>query len=165
MPKFELYRPKQVTFDFYDFAETERLIAAAATLPAQLSRDHFAVGEGDWGRMIVVGFRTGMRIGELLALRWPNVHLRASRIHICEATTRGVTDTPKSGKACDLPLSRVALEALKAQRHLRGPYVFCTLDGNQLTREQCLEPLALASKRAGVRPATWHVLRHCLHPI
>ncbi|MEM9493477.1 MAG: site-specific integrase, partial [Myxococcota bacterium] len=160
VPKHELYRPKEQKFDFCDFGEADQLIVGARSLPARFSRDRFAVGEGDWGRMIVVGLKTGMRIGELLALRWPHVLARWNKLRVVEATTRKVTDSTKSGKDRDIPLSRLALEALRAQRHLRGPYVFCDLDGAQLTREQCVKPLEQACQQAGLRRLTWHVLRH-----
>ena len=159
-PRTELYRPRDESFDFLNFEEAERLIAAAAKLPAQGKRDRFAVSQGDWGRMILVALKTGMRIGELLALRWPSVQLKARKIHVCESVVRGVVGSPKSGKAREVPLSRQALEALKAQRHLRGELVFCDVDGKRLTQDQCEKPLRVACEKAGLRRVTWHVLRH-----
>lgn len=149
-----------MSFDFLTFEEAERLIAAAAKVPAQGKRDRFAVGAGDWGRMILVALRTGMRIGELLALRWPNVQMKARKIHVCESFVRGVVGSPKSGRAREVPLSRQALEELKAQRHLRGELVFCDGDGKRLTQDQVEKPLRLACEKAGLRRVTWHVLRH-----
>jgi integrase len=48
--------------DFLSFEEAERLVAAAHDM-------------GEWRTMIVVGLRTGLRFGELLALRWEDVDL------------------------------------------------------------------------------------------
>jgi integrase len=45
-------------FDFLDFDEADRLRAAA---------------EPAWRTMILVAMRTGMRMGELLPLRWDDV--------------------------------------------------------------------------------------------
>lgn len=159
VPKHELYRPKERAFHFYDFEEAERLIAAAECLPARFPRDRFAVAAGDWGRMIVIALRTGMRIGELLALRWPLVRLDARKLFVSEATTRGVTDSPK-GKNREIPLSDQALEAFRAHRHLRSELVFCDLEGQPLRREQCVKPLLEARKRAGLDNGLWHTLRH-----
>ncbi len=160
VPRTELYRPREVGFDFLDFAEAERLAAAAARLPARGQRDRFSVGVGDWGRMVVLALKTGMRIGELLALRWPNVRLKARKLHVCEAVCRGVVGSPKSGRSREVALSKQAADALRAQRHLRGELVFCDLDGGRLTQDQCEKPLRTACERAGLRRVTWHVLRH-----
>ena len=161
VPKLELFRPPPPPFDFFDFEEAERLLAAARTIPGYDPLDDFAVGEGDWGRMIVVGIKTGMRIGELIALRKRNVHFHAGVIHVCEAIADGIVGLPKSGKPRDLPMSKAVVEALRAQQqHSRSEYVFCTLDGDPLAYHQCPKPLALACERAGLRRVTWHALRH-----
>ena len=160
VPKFELFRPAPPPFDFLDFEEAERLIEAAQTIPGHDPRDHFAVGDGDWGRLVLVAIKTGMRIGELTALRQHNVHFQAGVIHVCEAITDGVMDLPKSGKPRDIPMSKAVKNALLAQRHDRGEYVFSTLEGHYLTDSRGQKPLDLACKRAGLRRVTWHVLRH-----
>jgi integrase len=161
-PKHELYRPKNPGFDFLDFEEAQRLIEAARAVPGSLPRDHFEVGDGDWGRMILLALRTGMRIGELLALRWPNASLRAARVHVCEAIVRGIRGTPKGNRTRDIPLSAQAMDALRQQRHSRvcGEQVFCDLEGKPLRWEQCKKPLAIACRLAELRPVGWHTLRH-----
>ncbi len=159
-PRHELYRPKDPAFDFLDFAEADEIIAAAQSLPPHFSRSSFSVGDGDWGRMILFAIRTGLRVGEILALRWDNVDLIAGKIHVCESVTRDTLGTPKSGRARDVPLSQQALKSLRKQRHLRGEQVFCDLDGKRLIRDQCVGPLAQACRRAHLRNITWHQLRH-----
>ena len=68
--------------------------------------------------------------------------------------------TPKNGKPREVPLSEQALKALKRHRHLRGPLVFCELDGRALTHTAVKWPLWRACKKAGLRLVQWHVLRH-----
>lgn len=160
VPKVELFRPGQPPFDFFDFDEAEKLLAAAQTLPGRLPYDQTAVAEGNWGHMILVAIKTGMRIGELLALRPSNVHFQASVINVCEALADGIIGLPKSGKPRDLPVSATARNALQAQAERGEPYVFTTLDGTRLTRARCQKALDIACKRAGLRRVTWHVLRH-----
>jgi integrase len=132
-------------FDFLDFDEAVRLEKGAA---------------GEWAVMITVGLTTGLRQGELLALRWEDVDLVRGRLLVRRAVARGVIGTPKSGKSREIPLNEKALAALKRQRHLRGELVFCDDAGKMLRKGSCKWPLWSACKRAGLRRIGWHVLRH-----
>jgi integrase len=110
--------------------------------------------------MILVALRTGMRIGELMALQWQDVDLVAGRITVRHNVVWGHHGTPKSGKPREIPLSNDALAALKSHRHLRGALVFCDDGGHLLTEGEVRHPLWRACKRAGLRQITWHVCRH-----
>jgi integrase len=66
---------------FFTFDEAKRLVAAA---------------DGEWQTMILVALRTGMRIGELLALQWRDVDLVAGRITVRRNVVWGVTSVPRS---------------------------------------------------------------------
>lgn len=145
VPDFEWLKSDKPDFDFLDFEEAKRLVAAA---------------DGEWRTMILVALRTGMRIGELLALQWQDVDLVAGRINVCRNVVWGHIGTPKSGKSREIPLSNDALIALKSHRHLRGPLVFCDEGGHMLTEGEVKHPLWRACKRAGLRSITWHVCRH-----
>ena len=110
--------------------------------------------------MILIGLRTGLRQGELLALRWEDVDLKTGLLRVRQSVTRGHVTEPKSGKGRDVPLSDDAVAAFKTQRHLRGPLVFCDQDGTMLVKTECKWPLWRACQRAGLRRISWHVLRH-----
>lgn len=132
--------------DFLDFDEAERLLAGA---------------EPAWRAMVLLGLRTGLRHAELIALRWDHVDLVAGRLHVREALKDdGSVGAPKNGHSRIVPLSDDARQALKAHRHLRGPFVFCAEDGRMLTRWECHRPLRRACQRAGLRRIGWHCLRH-----
>ena len=138
---------------FLDFDEADRLVEGA--------------GGDSLGRaMIVTALNTGLRLGELLALRWGAVDLRAGRLHVREAVARGVVGTPKSGRSREVPLNDTAIDALRAHMHLRGPLVFSAEDGWMLTKNEAKAPLRRARRRvkswsaAGTRcdtrsPRTW----------
>jgi integrase len=145
VPEVEWLKAPKPEFDFFTFEEAERLLAAA---------------EGEWRTMILVGLRTGMRQGELLALRWEDVDLVAGRITVRQNAVWGLVGTPKSGKGREIALGEEVLAALKAHRHLRGPLVFCAMDGAMLTSGEMKWPLWRSCKRAGLRRIGWHVLRH-----
>lgn len=132
-------------FDFLTFEEAERLIAGA---------------DGLWAPMITVALKTGLRLGELLALRWDDVDLVVGRLMVRRAAARGLIGTPKSGRSREIPLSMDALRALKAHRHLKGDLVFSDEKGQLLVKTATKWPLWRACKRAGLRRIGWHVLRH-----
>lgn len=132
-------------FDFLDFEEAERLVAAA---------------DGEWRAMIVLGLKGGLRQGELLALRWEDVDLVVGRMLVRRAVARGKIGTPKSGRSREVAIGKNAVAALRQHRHLHGELIFSRSDGALLTKGECKWPLWRACKRAGIRRIGWHVLRH-----
>ncbi len=145
LPEIDWIKIPPAEFDFLDFDEADRLVAAA---------------DGEWRTMILVALRTGMRMGELLGLRWVDVDLSAGRIHVRQNYVMGHLGLPKSGKSREIPLGDDVIEALGAHRHERGPLVFCDAAGNHLTAGLLGWPLKRALKRAGLRKIGWHKLRH-----
>lgn len=146
-PKVSLMKKEPQKHRFLDFDESKRLIAAVTPL--------------DWWRtMVLVGLRTGLRRGELLALRWEDVDLAGSLLNVQRSVWKGQEKAPKSGKARKVPLSVDAREALRLlpSRFLKG-YVFG--DGKtRLTTGELQSPMITASKRAELARVGWHVLRH-----
>jgi len=140
-----LLRAPPPTFDFLTFEEAERLVAGSSP---------------EWRAMIVVALKTGLRHGELLALRWEDIDLVAGRLMVRRSLSGKRIDTPKNHKSREVALSDEAIWALKAHRHLRGELVFCDEKGQLLTRYACKWPLWQACKRAGIRLVGWHTLRH-----
>jgi len=60
-----------------------------------------------------------------------------------------------------VPLSDAALAALKAHRHLKGPYVFCEADGARLTHSAVKDVVPWTCLKAGLaKRLTTHDLRH-----
>ena len=145
IPEFEWFRSPLPEFDFFTFEEATRLIEAARE---------------EWRPMIQAAMRTGLRRGELLALRWQDVDLHAGKMLVRQNIVRGVIGTPKSGKPREIPLSKETVAALKAHRHLRGPLVFCDQDGAGWKTNHVQRELARTCKKAGLRSVGWHVMRH-----
>lgn len=147
LPEFQLLRGPKPEFDFLDFDEAERLVRAADT-NARV--------------MILCALKTGMRIGELIALRWGDVDLDAGHLMVRRSYYRGTIGAPKSGKDRKIPISRALESALRAHRHDRSEIVFCDPDrgGDYLRNNRVYAPLAKAYKAAGLRHIGWHVLRH-----
>ena len=110
---------------------------------------------------------TGMRQGELLALRWRDVDWEAKRIRVRRNYTRGYWSTPKSrsGERA-VPLSGRVEGELRA--HLQrsrfcgeDDLVFANpLSGDVLPHSPLVRRLKKALKAAGVRAIRFHDLRH-----
>lgn len=143
-PQIKWLKPPPPEFDFLTFDESDQLIAAA---------------DCEWRAMITVALRTGLRLGELLALRWSDVDLEVGRIVVRRAVARGVVGTPKNGRTREVALSKQALEVLQNHPE-RGQLVFCTPAGQMLTRGATKWPLYRACECAGLRRIGWHVARH-----
>jgi integrase len=145
VPEVDWLKVPRPEFDFLDFDEADRLVAAA---------------DAEWRTMILVALRTGMRVGELLGLRWADVDLAGGRINVRQAYVRGRFVLPKSHKAREIPLGDEVAGVLRAYRHERGPLVFCDARGNPLRAALLQWPLKRALKRARLRGIGWHDLRH-----
>ena len=64
-----------------------------------------------------------------------DIDLVTGLLRVRRSVTRGFVTEPKSGKGRDIPLGDEAIAALKAERHLRGPLVFCDARSRVSTRD------------------------------
>lgn len=167
VPKVKLMK---VPLDHPRFlAEAE---AAALLEAAQRHRG----GALDWSVMILVGLRTGLRIGELRGLQWGDVDWDRALLHI-RRTDPGRADldpnAPKGNRPRILPLTPDALAALvglfrDAKRRKAEHWVFPG-SGSWHGRERyttraeggCASAMGRIAKAAGLdEEVTWHTLRH-----
>jgi len=130
-----------------------------------------AVPEDPLGRvervMYLTAAMTGMRQGELFALRWRDVDWSACRIRVRRNFVRGEFGTPKSKRSSrSVPLaSRVAteLELLSQESRWKGDddLVFAHPEtGKPIDRSKLLKRFKAALHRADVRAVRFHDLRH-----
>ncbi len=145
VPAFEPLKVQKQTFDFLSFEEAELLLERST---------------GEAHTMIALVLNTGLRAGEVVALKWDDVGLRTRTLTVARSDWYGVEGSPKGGDSETVPLNDRAQAALQAHRHLRGPYVFCHDDGAKLTYRQASGLLERACRLAGMRVVGLHVLRH-----
>jgi integrase len=109
---------------------------------------------------------TGLRQGELIALRWIDVDWSASRIRVADSYVRGAFDSPKNHRGRSVPMAdRLAGEL---ERHFQASrwraendLVFAhPATGHVLDSSKLRKRFYVALERAGVHHITFHGLRH-----
>ena len=108
---------------------------------------------------------TGLRIGELLALRWQDVDLQDGFLSVRQTVYEGHFDEPKSRRSKRrIPLGPICVEILASLKHTEAvpsALVFSARNGSPLSRRNLLNrQLKPACKALGLTGANWHWLRH-----
>jgi integrase len=98
---------------------------------------------------------TGLRMGELLALRWRHIDFASRILHVQRNYVEGEEDTPKSHRRRSVPVSDqavVVLEALSRREHFTGPddLVLCDEVGHHLDDNTVRDEFYAALERAGL---------------
>jgi integrase len=124
--------------------------------------------------LILTGFRSGLRIGELMALQWGDIDFRHRLIHVTRNITRGKVTTPKSqssiryvrmttqltGELKSLLQSRKA-EKLKMGWKEMPDWVFYNSNGHFLNYGNFVNRVwNRAMKKSGLCRRTPHDMRH-----
>lgn len=156
--------PRDEQIRFLTQPELERVLAAPPPPTA-------ARAERDWWPVVRVhvltAAMTGMRLGELRALRWADLDMAAMKVRVRQSYVRGEYGSPKSRRAVRaVPLaSRLVAELDEHHKRtvwnqdedlvLAHPHT-----GRPLDRVRLLEHFKAALQRADVRPVRIHDLRH-----
>jgi len=123
-----------------------------------------ATSEQD-GTIYLTAAFTGLRLGELLALRWRDVDFANSSIHVRQSFTNGRVDTPKSGQERTVPMADEVAQALaklgKRDHNTEDDdLVFCGSKGGHLAGHRLRDRYKAALDKAGLRALRFHDLRH-----
>jgi integrase len=108
---------------------------------------------------------TGLRIGELLALRWRDVDLERCGLRVTQSVYDGHFDEPKSQRSKrSIPLGAKSIEILAARKPAGvnpDALVFSTDTGTPLDRHNLINrQLKPTCKKLGLTGVSWHWLRH-----
>lgn len=126
-------------------SEVESLLKAAGKLGRHAHRDK---------TLILVAYRHGLRVSELISLKWDQFDLKAARMHV---------NRLKNGIAATHPLEGDEIRALRRlQRdYPDSPFVFSTERGGPLCRSAVNKLVKRAGEKAEIPfPVTPHQLRH-----
>lgn len=120
--------------------------------------------------MFLVGILTGLRVGEILELRWSDVELPSEQIRVQQACYRGDLGSPKTkGSRRPVPLPKpltAALTRLKegSKQEPEDTLVFHAASGKPYSDTNLLHrELKPAGQQVGAPWLNWHTLRrtHC----
>jgi integrase len=123
-----------------------------------------ASSETDAAIFLTAAF-TGLRMGELFALRWRDIDFAGSSVRVRASHYAGNLTTPKSGKVRAVPLApdvASALAALGQRAHWAGDddLVFAGDTGSYLDGSALRRRYKATLGHAGLRPLRFHDLRH-----
>jgi len=118
------------------------------------------------------GFRTGMRLGELQGLQWPDFDFNSRFIEVRRSYVRGRITTPKSGKTRRVDMTPHLAETLKELKLKRkkealrkgrevSEWVFCNEEGNILSSANLRKRVFFrCQEKVGLRRIRFHDMRH-----
>ena len=148
-------------------------------LDAEQARRILEVARGNrLEALYVLAVTAGLRIGELLGLKWEDINLDIETLRVrrtkSQAKTGPTFTTPKNGKGRHLRLTRQAVEALKSHKATQNVerlklgdlwedngLVFCTHAGKPLDfRNVATASFKPLLKKAGLPDIRFHDLRH-----
>jgi len=172
-------RPEDGTKPIETF-EPDEIAAVAAAARAGLHRRRSGYAhsryseetEREWRRfneqdaaLFMIAACTGLRLGELLALRWRDLDLKAGVLTVSRSISAGKETSTKSRRTRTVPLAEQAIiecEGLIGRNHFtsRDDSVFCGPAGERLDGSAVRARFIRAQKRAKVRLRRFHDLRH-----
>jgi len=143
-PKFKLLRVPPQRFDYLSPEEANRLIRAAQDQP--------------WRAMITVALRTGLRLGELIALDWSDVNFEANLLTVRRSAYKRQIVSTKSNRIRHIPLTQEARLALRTIQQLSGPVFHRS--GTPVDDQIARRFITKLCQEMPLRPVGWHALRH-----
>jgi len=125
----------------------------------------------EWHAWLLTGLRTGLRLGELLALEWRDVDWHGGYIQVQRNLVRGTLTTPKNHQCRRVDLSRQLRATLRLHRRRasvdwlkigrpRPAWVFSSVVGSPLDESNVRKAYSRILEKAELRHRRIHDLRH-----
>ncbi len=133
------------TREYLTPAEVEKLLQASGKVGRHGARDR---------TLILLAYRHGLRVSELVTMRWEQIDLKAGLAHVSRL---------KNGLASTHPIRGPELRALRELRrdYPESPYLFVTERGGPMTPATARKLIARAGELAKLPfPIHPHMLRH-----
>lgn len=148
--------PKHARLDSSDYFTQDEAPHLLATC-----REQFP----EWYALVLLGLSTGLRLGEMLGLKWGAINWRGSFIHVSEAWVKGEWTSPKNRSPRDVKMTPQLRAELRLRRMKRAnrtdSLVFPSEAGTPMEhsnlRRRLWTPLLT---RAGLHHRKMHAMRH-----
>ncbi|MBI4438222.1 site-specific integrase [Candidatus Uhrbacteria bacterium] len=124
--------------------EQERLLAATTS---------------EWRLPILLALETGLRWGEIAALRWESIDFHGRQLTVERALSREVLSSTKTHQVRHVPVPEDLVEILRGTPTRTG-FVFGSAPESPMNYRCARTALRNTCKRAGLPMFGWHVLRH-----
>ena len=144
LPKIEWLKKPPIKNDFLSEDECDQLLNSA---------------KGVWREMILLALKTGMRLGEIRALRWEDINWTTRILTVQRSYCRGIIESPKSNRSRYIPLHEDVSAMLEKRKQEKG-YIFTDSQGRILPSGNLYRGLRRCCQGAGVRRIGWHLFRH-----
>jgi integrase len=161
-------------YDFFSPEEVNALVAAAA---AGKHRDPSRPAVSDYevalrededrqdAAIYLTAALSGLRRGELLALRWGDVDFENSSIRVFEGFSASQTGKPKSRRSRTIPMVEKVADSLtdlkdRRDRTAKTDLVFVSRNSSHVDGSALRRRYHLALEAAGLRRLRFHDLRH-----
>ncbi|MSA01064.1 tyrosine-type recombinase/integrase [Lactonifactor sp. BIOML-A3] len=154
-PAAEIFYPRPPRAEIKPFSEDEYKLLITADGP-------------DWVRNgIIIAFRTGMRRGEVYALKWSDINLAQKYISVqraissaCSKTILKTTKTPAGVRRIDIDSKLVAFLTDLKQNSLNETFVFPGTAREYRVPWNVSKELKKMCEKVGIPPRDFHALRH-----
>jgi len=110
------------------------------------------ISSGHLKPIVMTALNTGMRLGEILSLKWDQIHIDAVLEPYIE-----IAET-KNNKKRFVPLNDDMVDLMESLKNNNSRFVFLGVRGEPL--KSVTKPFANALKRAGIKDFKFHDLRH-----
>lgn len=110
--------------------------------------------------LLLCAVRTGLRQGELIALRAKDLDFEKRLIHVQRTLSRGQTKSPKSGKTRRVDMSKQLASVLRELKRKPEDLVFPSSKGTHLDRHNLTKAWNALLADAELRKIRFHDLRH-----
>jgi type 1 fimbriae regulatory protein FimB/type 1 fimbriae regulatory protein FimE len=127
-------------------------------LEAEVTAMMRAAKKGRWGHrdstLILMGYRHGLRISELVNLRWQQVDFKTGHLHVRRI---------KGSRSATHPIAGDELRSLRQllRKNSDSPYLFNSERGGPMTADAARKLIRKAGEVAGLQfPVHPHMLRH-----
>lgn len=146
----------------------QRKVECLTKQEQRILENHILSEEKPYHFGFLVSLYTGLRIGELLALRWEDVDFENKILRVCLTTSKSIVhhkqidieDLPKTNSSVrEIPLTNVLVKLLKTMK-TSSTYVLCSNKGKKVDYRGYQMAFSRLLEKLNIKHYGFHSLRH-----